>query len=98
MTASRGVVDAVATAAEGLSVTPLEIALTWVRDRPGVTAPIVGAAHSGAVGARACDRGHRVTDGDQVGARRCLGDPDGLPGSGLEPALTFSPTLRWAEP
>ncbi len=39
---SRGVVDAVATAAEGLGVTPLEIALTWVRDRPGVTAPIVG--------------------------------------------------------
>jgi aryl-alcohol dehydrogenase-like predicted oxidoreductase len=22
---------------------PLEVALTWVRDRPGVTAPIVGA-------------------------------------------------------
>ena len=30
-------------AAEGLDWSPLEVALTWVRDRPGVTAPIVGA-------------------------------------------------------
>jgi aryl-alcohol dehydrogenase-like predicted oxidoreductase len=41
-TAAR-IVTAVATAAEGLGVSPLEIALAWVRDRPGVTAPIVGA-------------------------------------------------------
>ncbi|MFI0906997.1 aldo/keto reductase [Streptomyces sioyaensis] len=41
-TAGR-VVDAVATAADGLAVTPLQVALSWVRDRPGVTAPIVGA-------------------------------------------------------
>ena len=40
---SRGIVDAVATAAEGLETTPLEVALAWVRDAPGVTAPIVGA-------------------------------------------------------
>ena len=37
------VVEAVARAAEGLSWSPLEVALAWVRDRPGVTAPIVGA-------------------------------------------------------
>ncbi len=37
------IVDAVATAAEGLAVTPLHVALAWVRDRPGVTAPILGA-------------------------------------------------------
>ncbi|MFD9358154.1 aldo/keto reductase [Streptomyces sp. NPDC060031] len=37
------IVDAVATAAHGLAVTPLQVALAWVRDRPGVTAPIVGA-------------------------------------------------------
>ena len=37
------VVTAVATAAEGLGLSPLEVALAWVRDRPGVTAPIVGA-------------------------------------------------------
>jgi aryl-alcohol dehydrogenase-like predicted oxidoreductase len=40
---ARRVVDAVATAAEGLGVAPLEVALAWVRDRPGVVAPIVGA-------------------------------------------------------
>ncbi|MFD9334827.1 aldo/keto reductase [Streptomyces sp. NPDC060028] len=37
------IVDAVATAAHGLAVTPLQVALAWVRDRPGVSAPIVGA-------------------------------------------------------
>jgi aryl-alcohol dehydrogenase-like predicted oxidoreductase len=39
----RGIVEAVARAADGLGWTPLEVALVWVRDRPGVTAPIVGA-------------------------------------------------------
>ena len=37
------IVEAVVKAADGLEWTPLEVALTWVRDRPGVTAPIVGA-------------------------------------------------------
>ncbi|PRH77536.1 aldo/keto reductase [Streptomyces solincola] len=41
--AAARVVDAVATAADGLAATPLQVALAWVRDRPGVTAPIVGA-------------------------------------------------------
>lgn len=41
--ASRRVVDAVATAAEGLGCSPLEVALAWLRDRPGVSAAIVGA-------------------------------------------------------
>ncbi|OEJ96932.1 aldo/keto reductase [Streptomyces thermolilacinus] len=41
--AARRVVDAVTTAADGLAVTPLQVALAWVRDRPGVTAPVVGA-------------------------------------------------------
>jgi aryl-alcohol dehydrogenase-like predicted oxidoreductase len=40
---SRRVVDAVCTAADGLDVAPLEVALAWVRDAPGVTAPVVGA-------------------------------------------------------
>jgi aryl-alcohol dehydrogenase-like predicted oxidoreductase len=40
---SQRIVEAVAKAAEGLGWTPLEVALAWVRDRPGVTAPIVGA-------------------------------------------------------
>jgi len=37
------IVDAVARAADGLDWSPLEVALSWVRDQPGVTAPIVGA-------------------------------------------------------
>src|SRR5947209_2063714 len=37
------IVEAVITAAEGLGTTPLAVALAWVRDRPGVVAPVVGA-------------------------------------------------------
>ena len=40
---SARIVEAVARAADGLDWSPLEVALAWVRDRPGVTAPIVGA-------------------------------------------------------
>ena len=40
---SRRIVDAVATAADGLGCSPLDVALAWVRDRPGVAAAIVGA-------------------------------------------------------
>lgn len=41
--AAAGVVNAVHAAADGLGVAPLVVALAWVRDRPGVVAPIVGA-------------------------------------------------------
>jgi aryl-alcohol dehydrogenase-like predicted oxidoreductase len=37
------IVESVSTAAEGLGVSPLAVALGWVRDQPGVVAPIVGA-------------------------------------------------------
>ncbi|MGO4598412.1 aldo/keto reductase [Terrabacter sp. 2RAF25] len=40
---SSRVAEAVAMAARGLGVKPGEVALAWVRDRPGVAAPIVGA-------------------------------------------------------
>jgi len=40
---SRRIVDAVVTAADGLGVSPVDVALAWVRDRPGVSAAIVGA-------------------------------------------------------
>jgi len=39
----QAVVEGVARAAEGLGWSSAEVALAWVRDRPGVTAPIVGA-------------------------------------------------------
>jgi aryl-alcohol dehydrogenase-like predicted oxidoreductase len=41
--AAGRIVDAVVTAADGLAVSPLQVALAWVRDRQGVTAPLVGA-------------------------------------------------------
>jgi aryl-alcohol dehydrogenase-like predicted oxidoreductase len=37
------IVEAVTTAADGLGTSPLAVALAWVRDRPGVVAPVVGA-------------------------------------------------------
>jgi aryl-alcohol dehydrogenase-like predicted oxidoreductase len=40
---SSSIVEAVVTAAAGLGVSPLEVALAWIRDRPGVAAPILGA-------------------------------------------------------
>lgn len=40
---SHRVTEAVARAADGLGWNPAQVALTWVRDRPGVTAAVVGA-------------------------------------------------------
>ena len=40
---SRRVVEALCTAADGLGAAPVEVALAWARDAPGVVAPIVGA-------------------------------------------------------
>lgn len=40
---SRKIVEATCTAGDGLGVQPLEVALAWVRDRPGVSAAILGA-------------------------------------------------------
>jgi aryl-alcohol dehydrogenase-like predicted oxidoreductase len=38
----RFVVDAVCTAAEGLGVAPIDVAIAWVRDRPGVASVLLG--------------------------------------------------------
>jgi aryl-alcohol dehydrogenase-like predicted oxidoreductase len=52
-----GITESVATAADGLGVAPLEVALAWVRDRPGVSAAILGARTAGQlVGALAAER------------------------------------------
>ena len=40
---SRRIVEAVSVAAQGLGYSPLEVALAWVRDFPGVTSSVVGA-------------------------------------------------------
>jgi aryl-alcohol dehydrogenase-like predicted oxidoreductase len=40
---SRRIVDAVVVASDGLGYSPLEVAITWVRDAPNVTSSIIGA-------------------------------------------------------
>ena len=40
---SRKIVEAVMVASDGLGLSPLEVALAWVRDCPGVTSAIIGA-------------------------------------------------------
>jgi aryl-alcohol dehydrogenase-like predicted oxidoreductase len=40
---STKIVEAVAVAAEGLGFSPIEVALAWVRDAPGVTTALIGA-------------------------------------------------------
>jgi aryl-alcohol dehydrogenase-like predicted oxidoreductase len=59
------VVEAVARAADGLGWTPIEVALAWVRDRPGVTAPIVGARTAaqlkGSLGVEECELPAEIT-------------------------------------
>jgi aryl-alcohol dehydrogenase-like predicted oxidoreductase len=53
---AAGVVEAVATAADGLATSSVAVALSWLRDRPGVTAPILGARTLGQLtAALACE-------------------------------------------
>jgi len=40
---TAGILEAVATAADGLATSPVAVALAWLRDRPGVVAPVLGA-------------------------------------------------------
>jgi aryl-alcohol dehydrogenase-like predicted oxidoreductase len=40
---AAGIVEAVATAADGLASSPLAVSLAWLRDRPGITSVILGA-------------------------------------------------------
>lgn len=53
---TAGIVEAVATAADGLATSAVAVSLAWVRDQPGVTAPILGARTLGQLtAALACD-------------------------------------------
>jgi aryl-alcohol dehydrogenase-like predicted oxidoreductase len=53
---AAGIVEAVATAADGLATSPVAVSLAWVRDRPGVAAPILGARTLGQLtAALVCD-------------------------------------------
>ncbi len=70
---TAGIVEAVATAADGLASSPVAVALAWLRDRPGVTAPVLGARTLGQLTAQlACetlDLPHEIRDAlDDVSA------------------------------
>jgi aryl-alcohol dehydrogenase-like predicted oxidoreductase len=71
--AGAGIVEAVATAAEGLATSPVAVALAWLRDRPGVAAPILGARTlgqlTGALVSETLDIPHEIRDAlDDVSA------------------------------
>jgi aryl-alcohol dehydrogenase-like predicted oxidoreductase len=72
---AAGIVEAVATAAEGLATSPVAVALAWLRDRPGVVAPIIGARTLGqltaALASEVLDLPHEIADAlDDVSAPR----------------------------
>ena len=75
---SRRIVDAVVTAADGLGASPVAVALAWVRDGPGVVAPIVGARTAAQLRARWPPRA-RAAGRDPRGARRRVRPADGYP-------------------
>lgn len=79
---SRSVVDAVVVAADGLDLSPAQVALLWVRDAPAVTAPLLGA--------RTVEQlePYLAVDGIELPAEivAALDDVSGGPNAGREPA------------
>jgi aryl-alcohol dehydrogenase-like predicted oxidoreductase len=78
--AASGIVEAVATAAEGLATSPVAVALSWLRDRPGVAAPILGARTlgqlTGALASESLQLPREIRDAlDDVSAP-CIGYPE----------------------
>ncbi len=70
---SQRIVESVVKAADGLGLSPTEVALAWVRDRPGVAAPIVGARTAAqlryALAAEVCELPAEIVDAlDDVSA------------------------------
>jgi aryl-alcohol dehydrogenase-like predicted oxidoreductase len=85
---AAAVVDSVLTAADGLGVSPLAVALAWVRDRPGVVAPVVGARTAAQLqGSLAAERVELPFE-----IRRALDDVSA-------PAVDYpEATARWSSP
>ncbi|HET7386598.1 MAG TPA: aldo/keto reductase [Nocardioidaceae bacterium] len=69
------IVEAVARAADGLEWSPLEVALAWVRDRPGVVAPIVGARTAAQLRGSLAAEGRELPD-QIVSALEDVSDPE----------------------
>ncbi|WP_425309526.1 aldo/keto reductase [Ammonicoccus fulvus] len=80
---SRGIVEAVAKAADGLELTPLQVSLAWVRDAPGVTAPLLGARNQQQL--EQCLSTVGVTLPDAIVS--ALDDVSGGPAAGRTPEL-----------
>lgn len=74
------IVEAVCTAADGLSAAPLAVALAWVCDAPGVVAPLVGARTW--VQLRAAVEAEQLRLPAEI--RRALDDVSGQPASNPE--------------
>ena len=80
---ASAIVDSVLTAADGLGVSPVAVSLAWVRDRPGVVAPIVGARTAAQLSASLAAESVELPDAirsalDDVSAPT-LGYPENLP-------------------
>jgi len=85
---ARSVVDAVVTAADGLGDSPVAVALAWVRDRPGVVAPVVGARTAAQL------RGSLAAEGVELpGEIRAALDDVSAPGTGYPETAA-----RWSCP
>ena len=80
---SPGVVEAVAKAADGLELSPLQVSLAWVRDAPGVTAPLLGARNQQQL--EQCLSTVGVTLPDAIVS--ALDDVSGGPAAGRTPEL-----------
>ena len=63
---AKTITQAVIVAAEGLALSPLEVALAWVRDKPGITSSIVGARTGAQL--RGILRSEEIEIPDQVSA------------------------------
>jgi aryl-alcohol dehydrogenase-like predicted oxidoreductase len=80
---AHSIVDAVLTAADGLGVSPVAVALAWVRDQPGVVAPIVGARTAaqlqGSLAAESLDLPDVVREALDDVSKPVIGYPEAMP-------------------
>ncbi|MPZ61797.1 MAG: aldo/keto reductase [Propionibacteriales bacterium] len=89
---AAGIVEAVCKAADGLALSPVEVSLAWLRDRPGVSAALLGARTAaqlrGALSAEEVDLPQEIrTALDDVSAGDLDGDDADEPDADPDPDL-----------
>ena len=94
---SSRIVDALLTAADGLGVSPIAVALAWVRDRPGVVAPDRRRPHPCPARRVARGRGRRAAGGDPRSVGRRVRARQRLPGALAGVGLAGSPEASSVE-